>query len=115
MKQETNFTSSDRRVYCNRTLNMRSIYAIGYDMDYTLIHYHVDEWELRAYEYLKQQFLFDGWPIEKLKFEPRLVSRGLIIDTENGNLVKANRFGFIKKAMHGTSLMSFEDHRKFYS
>ncbi len=37
-----------RGVYCNRTLNLRSIRAIGYDMDYTLIHYHVEEWERRA-------------------------------------------------------------------
>ena len=35
----------DRQIYCNRTLNLRSIRAIGYDMDYTLIHYRVDEWE----------------------------------------------------------------------
>ena len=30
-----------RGVFCNRTLNLRSIRAIGYDMDYTLVHYHV--------------------------------------------------------------------------
>lgn len=30
----------ERGIFCNRTLNMRSIRAIGYDMDYTLIHYH---------------------------------------------------------------------------
>ena len=25
----------ERRVYCNRTLNLRSIKAIGFDLDYT--------------------------------------------------------------------------------
>ena len=26
-----------REVFCNRTLNLRAIRAIGYDMDYTLV------------------------------------------------------------------------------
>ena len=47
----------DRRyihgLFCNRTLNLRSIQAIGYDMDYTLIHYRMSEWENRAYDHLK--------------------------------------------------------------
>ncbi|MEF8865101.1 MAG: 5'-nucleotidase domain-containing protein, partial [Salinibacter sp.] len=34
-------TDSSRGLFCNRTLNLRGIQAIGYDMDYTLIHYHM--------------------------------------------------------------------------
>jgi len=115
METEFKEIPAERQVYCNRTLNLKSISAIGYDMDYTLIHYRTEVWELRTYEYLKQQFLTDGWPVEQLQFNPNIVARGLIIDTEHGNLIKANRFGFIKRAMHGTSLMSFEEHRKLYS
>jgi 5'-nucleotidase len=115
MEEEFQAVPAERQVYCNRTLNLKSIAAIGYDMDYTLIHYRAEVWELCTYEYLKQQFLTDGWPVEHLQFNPNLVSRGLIIDTEYGNLVKANRFGFIKRAMHGTTLMSFEEHRELYS
>ena len=29
----------ERAVFCSRTLNFRAIQAIGYDLDYTLIHY----------------------------------------------------------------------------
>lgn len=115
MEEEFKAMPAERQVYCNRTLNLKSISAIGYDMDYTLIHYRAEVWELRTYEYLKQQFLSDGWPVEQLQFNPNIISRGLIIDTEYGNLIKANRFGFIKRAMHGTSLMSFEEHRQLYS
>jgi hypothetical protein len=43
--------SNERQVYCNRTMNLRSIKAIGYDMDYTLVHYRVDEWERVAFEH----------------------------------------------------------------
>jgi hypothetical protein len=35
----------ERAVYCSRTLNMRAIKTIGYDMDYTLIHYDSVAWE----------------------------------------------------------------------
>jgi hypothetical protein len=40
--------SPERGVYCSRTLNLRAIKAIGYDMDYTLIHYDVNAWEVRC-------------------------------------------------------------------
>lgn len=104
-----------RRIYCNRTLNLRSIQAIGYDMDYTLIHYDPIVWERRAYEFMRDRFLAAGWPVNHLKFDPGLVTRGLIIDTHLGNLVKANRFGFVKRAIHGEKLMEFEAARQSYS
>ena len=44
-------TDPRRGIYCSRTLNLHAIQAIGYDMDYTLIHYHVQEWERLAYTY----------------------------------------------------------------
>lgn len=114
MKSMT-FSASDRGVFCNRTLNLRSIGAIGYDMDYTLIHYHEKEWELTAYNHLKQELVKQGWPVEDLKFDPEMVCRGLIIDTEQGNLIKANRFGFIKRAMHGTRTMALDEQRNTYA
>lgn len=104
-----------RGLFCNRTLNMRSIRAVGYDMDYTLIHYRVDEWEKRAYEHCKQRFLSKGWPVAHLEFDPLRVARGLIIDTEKGNLIKANRFGFVKRATHGTRVLSYDDQREIYA
>ncbi|KAL6008848.1 hypothetical protein ACLOJK_022074 [Asimina triloba] len=67
---------SPRGIFCTRTLNLRSISAIGYDMDYTLIQYNV------------------------------MVIRGLVMDKEKGNLVKADRFGYVKRAMHGTKMLS---------
>lgn len=115
MISESKAIPAARKVFCNRTLNMRAIKAIGYDMDYTLIHYHVDQWEERAYEHMKQRFLDSGWPVAEMKFDPLTICRGLIIDTEHGNLVKADRFGFIKQAFHGTMPLSFETLRKMYA
>ena len=103
-----------RGLFCNRTLNLRSIRAIGYDMDYTLIHYHMREWERRAYSFIKEGLQKDGWPVEGLEFDPDLVIRGLIIDREYGNIVKANRFGYVKRAFHGTQPLSYERKKEVY-
>jgi HAD superfamily 5'-nucleotidase-like hydrolase len=103
-----------RRIYANRTLNLRTIGAIGYDMDYTLVHYHADVWEQKAYERAKDLLRSEGWPVEGLEFNPDLVIRGLVIDAELGNIVKANRFGYVMRANHGTRLMEFEEQREVY-
>jgi 5'-nucleotidase len=83
-------------------------------MDYTLIHYRVDHWERQAYGHILRHLLEDGWPVEDLEFEPDLVTRGLVIDAELGNIVKANRFGYVMRAAHGTQPMPFEDQRDVY-
>jgi HAD superfamily 5'-nucleotidase-like hydrolase len=105
----------ERGIFCNRTLNLRAIRAIGYDMDYTLIHYRMEEWERRAYEHLKQKLLALGWPIDDLAFDPHLIARGLILDLEHGNILKANRFGYVKRAYHGTRELPFEEQRARYA
>ena len=106
---------SERGVFVNRTLNLRTIKAIGYDMDYTLIHYHVDRWEELAYEHTRRRFRDRGWPLDDLKFDPKSVTRGLSIDLELGNLVKANRFGYVIRASHGTRMLDFDDLRRTYA
>jgi HAD superfamily 5'-nucleotidase-like hydrolase len=105
----------ERGVFSNRTLNLRSIRAIGYDMDYTLIHYLEEEWERRAYEHTRAKLAERGWPVDGLEFNPRAVARGLAIDLELGNLVKANRFGYVIKAAHGTQVLDFDGMRRAYS
>jgi HAD superfamily 5'-nucleotidase-like hydrolase len=111
---EPSLVPPERGVFCNRTLNLRSIRAIGYDMDYTLVHYREAEWERRAYEHVRGQFARLGWPVADLEFDPEKVIRGLILDIEQGNLVKANRFGFIKRAAHGTRFLSYDELRQAY-
>jgi len=103
-----------RRIYCNRTLNLRPISAIGYDMDYTLVHYRADVWEQRAYDRMQELLAADDWPVTDLRFDPDLVIRGLIIDSELGNIVKANRFGYVMRASHGTRPMEFDEQRRVY-
>ena len=42
----------EREIFANRTLNLRTIQAIGYDMDYTLINYDVARWQDAIIVYL---------------------------------------------------------------
>jgi HAD superfamily 5'-nucleotidase-like hydrolase len=106
--------AAERAVFCNRTLNMRSIRAVGFDMDYTLVHYHVPVWEARAYAHVRQRLGERGLPVEGLVFQPDLFARGLILDTQLGNVVKANRFGYVMQAAHGTQILPHERQRAIY-
>ena len=104
-----------RGIYCNRTLNLRSIKVIGYDMDYTLVHYRVNVWERRAYDYLQQRLQDRGWPVGELAFDHDLVVRGLVMDIERGNLLKVNRFGYVKQGFHGTARIDVDTLRRTYA
>lgn len=106
---------AERAVFCNRTLNMRSIRAIGFDMDYTLVHYDVQAWEARAYAHVQRRLVDRGLAVGDLRFDPTLFTRGLILDVQLGNIVKANRFGYVTQAAHGTRLLAHDDQRRAYS
>ena len=46
----------------------------------------------------------EGWPVQDLAFDPEMVARGLVIDTELGNLVKANPVSYTHLRAHETVL-----------
>ena len=105
----------ERRVYANRTLNLRTIRAIGYDMDYTLVPYATAAWETAAYEAGRASLAAKGWPVEELRFDPEAVTQGLVFDLELGNVVKATRFGYVIRAAHGTRVLDYNELRRDYS
>ncbi len=104
-----------RRVFCNRTLNLRGVRAIGYDMDYTLIHYFVDEWERAAFDHGCAYLEELRWPVADLVFDPEAFTLGLTFDLELGNIVKATRFGYVVRAQHGNQILSFAEMRRTYA
>lgn len=104
-----------RGVYCNRTLNLRGIGAIGYDMDYTLIQYRVAEWEGRAFVHAQRLLAEQGWEVEDLVFDPQAMIQGLVVDTQLGHLLKVNRFGYVKRAVHGLHDLDFSAAHKTYA
>jgi HAD superfamily 5'-nucleotidase-like hydrolase len=56
-----------------------------------------------------------GWPVENLEHVPKMIIRGLVIDKKLGNIVKPNRFGYVKRAFHGTRPLDFDSMRRVYS
>ena len=105
---------ASRGLFCNRTLNLRGVRAIGYDMDYTLIHYFVEAWERDAFEHARGVLAGEGWPVADLTFDPDAFTLGLTFDLDLGNLVKATRFGYTVRAQHGASVLSFRELRDTY-
>ena len=105
----------NKGVYCNRTLNLRGVRAIGYDMDYTLIHYFVDEWERAAFDHGCAYLEKLGWPVDDLVFDPGAFTLGLTFDLELGNIVKATRFGYVVRGQHGNQMLPFAELRRNYA
>lgn len=106
---------AERGVFANRTLNLRSVPVVGYDMDYTLIHYHSAEWEGAVFEHARVALSERGLPVEEFTFDPEKFTVGLAFDLELGNLLKATRFGRVVRAQHGNTLLSFDEQRRTYS
>eukprot|EP00967_Tisochrysis_lutea_P065732 scaffold85535_cov37-Tisochrysis_lutea.AAC.2 len=75
----------------------------------------MEKWEERAYHYCKEHLRSKGFPVSGLHLDPELVCRGIIVDTEQGNLLKADRFGYVRRGMHGTKQLSDEKIRAEYS
>lgn len=55
-----------------------------------------------------------GIPVDGLSFDPDIAMRGLVIDAKNGNLLKVDRFGLVKRAMHGNKMLSPSGVQKAY-
>lgn len=104
----------ERRVFANRTLKMKSIRAVGYDMDYTLTQYKAEAFEEFAFSHASARLAELGWPGEALSFDPTSAARGLVVDRDLGNLVKATRFGWVVRAKHGSRFLDHEEIRSAY-
>lgn len=105
-------------VYINRTINMKKIKAIGFDMDYTLVRYNTESFEqLTHQETLKKLVSLKKYPkeIQSLKYEFERSIQGLVIDRYRGHLLKVSRFGKVKEAYHGLSQLDFKKMQEVYS
>ncbi|HVR63806.1 MAG TPA: HAD-IG family 5'-nucleotidase [Polyangia bacterium] len=92
------------RVYVNRNLRLDRIEMVGFDMDYTLALYNqprIEELSMRAT--LHKLVTAKGYPqaIRDLGYDPMLAIRGLVVDRDNGNIFKPDRYGFPGRARHG--------------
>ncbi|XP_059453503.1 uncharacterized protein LOC132184042 isoform X1 [Corylus avellana] len=101
-----------KRIFCNRSLNMKSIVAVGFDMDYTLAQYKPETFESLAYEGTIRKLVYDlGYPHELLNwsFDWKYMVRGLVLDKKRGNILKMDRHKYVKVAYHGFKELSKEE------
>ena len=113
-KAERPVTLPQQGVFCTRNIDLREIKAIGYDMDYTLIDYKMVLLEERVYHYSKEFLRSRGFPVSGLRFNHELVVRGLIVDTLLGHVLKVDRFGYVRRAMHGSRVLSQDEIAEAY-
>ncbi len=105
------------KIFVNRTLNMNTIKLIGFDMDYTLVTYNVPAFEEKTYSIIKKKLINDyNYPEEINDFvlDQDFIIRGLVIDTETGDFLKVNRYGFVRTASHGTAFLTYEQQKEKY-
>ncbi len=104
-------------IFVNRTLNMKQIAAIGFDMDYTLVRYDSQAFEAMTYNEIKKKLCEErNYPkaILNFKFQLNRAIRGLVIDKPNGNVLKLSTYSKVKHAFHGLKEMDFKAQQKIY-
>ncbi len=104
-------------IYVNRTLNMKQIAAIGFDMDYTLVRYDSGAFEETTYKEMQKKLIeIKNYPkvVGDLKFSINLAIRGLVIDKPHGNILKLSTYSKVKHAYHGLTEMDFKTQQKIY-
>jgi len=105
-----------RRVYCNRTLRLDQIKVVGFDMDYTLAIYRQAEIDRLSIEATVGKLVQLGYPEELLsmKYRTDFPVRGLLIDRKLGNVLKMDRYRYVKTAYHGFRKLTREERRRAY-
>lgn len=104
-------------IYVNRTLNMKQIAAIGFDMDYTLVRYNSQAFEEMTYKEIQKKLIeLKNYPevVGDLKFKFNLAIRGLVIDKPHGNVLKLSTYSKVKHAYHGLKEIDFKTQQKIY-
>jgi 5'-nucleotidase len=105
-----------RRVYCNRNMRLDQIKAVGFDMDYTLAIYRQSEMDRQSIEATVRKLVERGYPDELLsmKYRTDFPIRGLLIDRKLGNVLKMDRYRYVKRAYHGFRKLTREERRSAY-
>ncbi|MBX9766779.1 MAG: HAD-IG family 5'-nucleotidase, partial [Bdellovibrionales bacterium] len=104
-------------VYVNRTLNLKKIQYLGFDMDHTLVRYNSAQFEELAHQIVIQKLVKNkNYPQEilKLPFDFSRSIRGLVIDRRMGNILKVNRYSGIRQSFHGTTPIDFSKQKEIY-
>lgn len=105
------------RVFVNRTLNLKRIRYLGFDMDHTLVRYKSENFEKLAHRVMIDKLVQEkGYPeaIRKIPFDFNRAIRGLIIDKAKGNTLKLSRHSAIRVSYHGLKPIDYREQGRLY-
>ena len=109
--------AESRQVFVNRTLRMERIRYIGFDMDWTLADYDQEELTALAFRLTLERLVERyGFPKEIFRAEcrPQFARRGLMIDIEEGMVLKMNRHRYVGRAYHGREFLPPDERARHY-
>ena len=107
----------EQQIFVNRTLRMEKISHVGFDLDWTLADYDRDEMSRVAFEMTLGRLVESfGYPKEILKSEYRtnFCRRGLILDTQEGTVLKMNRHRYVGRAYFGRRFLDAQKRAELY-
>lgn len=106
----------EQKVFVNRSLTLENIKCYGFDMDYTMAMYKSPDYESLGFELIRDRMVSVGYPHELLRYtyDPSFPTRGLVIDTTYGNLLKVDSNGNILVCSHGFHFLKGEDIHNYY-
>ncbi|XP_040014344.1 5'-nucleotidase, cytosolic II, like 1 isoform X2 [Xiphias gladius] len=106
----------DQKVFVNRNLTLENIKCYGFDMDYTLAIYKSPDYESLGFELIRDRMVSIGYPHEILRYtyDPSFPTRGLVMDTAYGNLLKVDSNGNILICSHGFCFLKGEEIHNYY-
>ena len=104
------------RIYCCRSLRLDQVAVVGFDLDYTLARYEQPEMEQLAVAATLRRLVERGYPRElaDLSCPHGFATRGLLVDVHRGNVLKMDRYRYVKVAYHGLRRLSREERRELY-
>ncbi len=104
-------------IFVNRTLNLKRIKLIGFDMDYTLVSYYTREFEKLTHSMAVRKLIDrHGYPgeISSLTFDGDRAVLGLVIDRRNGFLLQLSRYYKVKTSYFGLQQVEFREQNRIY-
>jgi len=105
------------RVFVNRTLNLKRIRYLGFDMDHTLVRYKSENFEALAHRTMVEKLVKEkGYPesVLDLDFSYDRAIRGLVVDKMRGNVLKLSRHSAIRVSYHGLTHIDFRNQSRLY-
>ncbi len=105
-----------RQIYVNRNLRFDRVSMIGFDMDYTLAIYRQEAMDRLSIDTTARKLVGLGYPecLLDAPYRTDFPIRGLLIDRHLGNILKMDRYRYVKRAYHGMRELSREQRHECY-